>query len=154
MYRIIFILFLAFSISFIGCSSQNGTTTTTATTATAETETKIEASVEKSSHLLSPADFQTKLQSTPNAQLVDVRTPEEFSSGYIANAVLIDYKGSDFKNKIAELNMEDPVFVYCAVGGRSGRAAKMLADMGFKEVYDLDGGMGAWLEKGLEVDKP
>ncbi|MCP4882432.1 MAG: rhodanese-like domain-containing protein [Flavobacteriales bacterium] len=85
--------------------------------------------------------------------LIDVRTPGEFASGHIENSINIDYKSDDFKDLIGELDKNQEVYVYCKVGGRSGRSAKILEDMGFEKIYDLDGGINAWEKEGLKMVK-
>jgi rhodanese-related sulfurtransferase len=81
-----------------------------------------------------------------SSQIVDVRTPEEFSAGHIANAVNMDVTADGFEQQIEALDKEKPVMVYCKSGGRSARAASILKDKGFKNVYDLDGGIIGWEE--------
>ena len=85
--------------------------------------------------------------------LIDVRTPQEYEQGHIENAVNINIAGESFQEEIGKLDKEEPVYVYCKVGGRSGKAAKMLKDMGFKEVYDLEGGIVNWEKSGMETVK-
>ena len=85
--------------------------------------------------------------------LIDVRTPEEFNSGHIENAINIDYKSDSFKDVIGKLDTDQEVYVYCKVGGRSGRSATILKEMGFKNVYDLEGGILAWEKEGLKTVK-
>lgn len=85
--------------------------------------------------------------------LIDVRTPEEYASGHLENAINIDFKGSDFKNRIAELNKDEDVYVYCKMGGRSGNTAKMMESMGFEKVYDLKGGILQWNKEGFKTVK-
>jgi len=85
--------------------------------------------------------------------LIDVRTPGEFASGHIENSINIDYKSDNFKDLISELDKNQKVYVYCKVGGRSGRSAKILKDMGFEKIYDLDGGINAWEKEGLKMVK-
>ncbi|TAE59522.1 MAG: rhodanese-like domain-containing protein, partial [Bacteroidetes bacterium] len=53
-----------------------------------------------------------------------------------------------------KLDKSQPVFVYCAVGGRSGRSAQTLQQLGFTQVYDLEGGITRWQQEGLPVEKP
>lgn len=77
-------------------------------------------------------------------QLVDVRTPEEWKDGIIANALLIDYFNDNFKTKLKELDKSKPIAVYCKSGGRSGKTTKLLAELGFKDIYDLKGGYLNW----------
>ena len=78
------------------------------------------------------------------AQLIDVRTPREFSNGFIEGAKNIDYNGDSFEKQMKKLDKTKPVLVYCAAGGRSENAAELLQEWGFKEVYDLEGGYNGW----------
>ena len=85
---------------------------------------------------------------------MDVRTPDEWRSGIIPGARLIEHGSKDFATKLAELDKDAPVFVYCAAGGRSYRTAKYLTGQGFTQVYDLVGGIEAWKESGRSVVDP
>jgi thioredoxin len=93
--------------------------------------------------------YAEKLKTTQNPQLLDVRTPEEFASEHIDNATNVNWNGSDFETKAATYDKSKPVFVYCKVGGRSAQAANKLAEMGFKEIYNLEGGIMKWNASGL-----
>lgn len=96
-------------------------------------------------------EFVRTYQATPNAQLLDVRTPAEWRQGKVTAATCVDYTSADFKQGIAKLDKTKPVFVYCAVGGRSIKAAKVLQDAGFKQVYNLTGaGFTQLHERGLK----
>jgi len=114
-------------------SSQNSTTSNTTESLTYD---KIDVD-----------EFAQKLASISNAQLVDVRTPEEFQQGHIEGANNIDFRQSDFEKNIAQLNKDQAVLVYCKSGGRSGRSMKAFKNLGFVEVYDLNGGYNAWSAK-------
>ncbi|WP_284652437.1 rhodanese-like domain-containing protein [Flavobacterium terrisoli] len=92
--------------------------------------------------------FAEKLHATTNAQLLDVRTPEEFSDGHIDNAVNVDWNGDNFVDKANQLDKSKPVFVYCKIGGRGAKAANKLAELGFTEIYNLDGGIMKWNASG------
>ncbi len=92
--------------------------------------------------------FEQTLNQTPNAQLVDVRTPEEFKQEHIPNAIMIDIKAETFEQLIQNLDRDRPVFVYCRSGKRSLQAANILEKNKFKTVYNLDGGIIAWKDKG------
>jgi rhodanese-related sulfurtransferase len=92
--------------------------------------------------------FAQKLKTTDNAQLLDVRTPEEFSSGHIENATNINWNGDDFVSKVENYDKSKPIFVYCKVGGRSAQAAAKLTELGFNEVYNLEGGIMKWNASG------
>jgi phage shock protein E len=68
--------------------------------------------------------------------VVDVRTPEEFREGHLADAVLLDLTGGVFADQVGELDRDATYLVYCRSGNRSGQAVRMMADLGFVEVYD------------------
>ncbi len=100
--------------------------------------------VEDENKVLDPKAFEEKLKMTIPNQLVDVRTPGEFSGGRIDGALNLDWNGYEFKDQAATLDKNIPVFVYCLSGGRSAAAADYLRDEGFKNVYELNGGMMKW----------
>ena len=85
--------------------------------------------------------------------IVDVRTPEEYDAGHIENAINIDYRSDHFKDLVSELDKKQDVYVYCKVGGRSGRSAQILEELGFEKVYDLEGGIIAWEKEGFKTVK-
>lgn len=93
---------------------------------------------------LSAMDFANKANEIPTAPIIDVRTPDEFSKGHIPKAKNVDWNGNDFDKQIATLDKSKPVFVYCLSGGRSSSAANKMRNNGFKEVYELDGGIMKW----------
>lgn len=86
-------------------------------------------------------------------QIVDVRTPDEFAQGYIKNAKLIDFNTPEFENQISELDKNKAVAVYCHSGARSNQAFEIMKTMGFREVYELKGGIVAWQQSGKQVLK-
>jgi len=83
-----------------------------------------------------------------DVQLVDVRTPDEYNAGKIDDAINIDYFNQEtFKKEFEKLDKNKPIYVYCKSGHRSHESAVLLEEMGFKEIYDLEGGYMAWTEK-------
>lgn len=115
-----------------------------------QTETKestIDTTLEKT--LYTVDEFSEKLNAMDDAQLVDVRTPGEFSSGHLEGALNYDWNGSEFESQIADLDKSKPVFIYCLSGGRSGAAAKQMRADGFQHVYEMEGGMMKWRAAGL-----
>lgn len=100
---------------------------------------------------LSPTEFSSKMNSLKDAPVIDVRTPEEFAGGHIANAKNFNWNGNDFDAEIKTLDKSTPVFVYCQSGGRSSDAADHMREAGFKEVYELAGGMMKWRANDLPV---
>jgi len=99
--------------------------------------------------VLAPAEFQRTVSETQGAIVLDVRTPEEIATGRIANAQSIVYDDG-FDQKLGTLENK-PIFIYCASGKRSAKAAKILRDRGYKNVYELEGGLNAWKASGLPV---
>lgn len=77
--------------------------------------------------------------------IVDVRTQEEFNQGHLPGAILVtvDEITTPKGQALLPKNLDMPLIVYCRSGNRSAQAAKQLADMGFKEVYNL-GGITGW----------
>lgn len=78
-----------------------------------------------------------------DVQLVDARTPEEYSEGHIPGAVNIDVKSADFDTQIATLNPDRPVAVYCRSGRRSKLAAERMTNAGL-QVTELSEGILSW----------
>lgn len=93
---------------------------------------------------LTAVEFSGKIKELPNAPVIDVRTFDEFSGGHLENAQNIDISGSNFEQQIETLDKSKPVFVYCLSGGRSASAASAMRGAGFKEVYELEGGIMKW----------
>lgn len=89
---------------------------------------------------LNPQEFIAKVKTTKNAQLLDVRTPQEWEAGKVASSNCINVNDAAFKQQIEKLDKNKPVFVYCAAGGRSSKAAPILQQAGFKYIYNLTGG--------------
>jgi thioredoxin len=98
----------------------------------------------KTIHTVDVKAFAEKLKTTESPQLVDVRTPEEYSVGHIENATNSNWFDENFAASISKYDKAKPVFVYCKVGGRSAKAADKLAELGFTEIYNLDGGYMKW----------
>jgi len=102
--------------------------------------------------MVSPEEMQTLLQ-LDTVQLVDVRTDAEFKEGYIAEAQNIDFMSPTFESDIMILDKEKPVLLYCEKGGRSAKCAKKMIDLGFKKIYDMQGGFSKWQHEGLPYKK-
>jgi len=93
---------------------------------------------------LSATEFADKIKELPTATILDVRTPDEFSKGHLANALNYDWNDNGFEKQIAPLDKSKPVFVYCLSGGRSSSAANKMRSDGFTQVYEMDGGIMKW----------
>ena len=100
---------------------------------------------------LSPKAFE-KAISASEVQLLDVRTAEEYSNGYIGNAMQADWNNQEqFKERIAALDKTKPVYVYCLGGGRSAGAQAWMLKNGFTNVTNLKGGINAWNAEKLSI---
>ena len=102
---------------------------------------------------LDAQNFETKLQEEKDEIILDVRTPEEFASGHMAGAILMNVKDDDFRDNIQTLDTSKAIFVYCSAGVRSAKAASVLAESGFDKVYQLENGLKAWNEAGKDLVK-
>jgi rhodanese-related sulfurtransferase/rubrerythrin len=90
------------------------------------------------------AEARSYMQNQPEGTytLLDVRQPREFEQSRIPGSKLIPLP--DLPGRISELDSDKPILTYCAIGGRSRAAAQYLSGQGFKEVYNLKGGIAGW----------
>ena len=100
---------------------------------------------------IAAVNFAEKIKTTPQAAIIDVRSPEEFAGQHIDNAINIDWNGDNFDGKIGKYDKSKPIFVYCMSGGRSKKAAEKLAELGYTKIYELQGGIMKWNAAGLSV---
>lgn len=121
------IFFLLLSFAVISCNGQNT----------------------KNAQLVEATVFAEKIKNTPNAQILDVRTPGEFALEHIDQAINIDWLSNDFVANTEKLDKSKPVFVYCKSGARSAKSAAKLQELGFKTIYELQGGILKWNAAGL-----
>lgn len=131
-----FLLLMLLAIVITGCTTAEESQRKTVKIGVAEAHKLIEKNRENS-------DF----------VIIDIRTPQEFSDGHIENAINIDFYSRDFRQKLSELDKNKTYLVYCRTGVRSKLAMPVFINLGFKEVYEMDGGIVAWIEAGYEVVK-
>ena len=93
--------------------------------------------------VLNATEFKQKI-SEGKVGLVDVRTANEFKAGNIKNSVNIDFFDPQFMTCFTDYDKNEPIYIYCQSGGRSGKASKQLAALGFTKIYDLKGGYSGW----------
>ena len=98
---------------------------------------------------LSSVDFQKKMKDLPNTPIIDVRTPSEFSQSHLKNAVNININSDNFVTQISKYDKSKPILIYCLSGSRSAYAQNLMQTQGFKEVYNLSGGLIKWRAAGL-----
>lgn len=103
---------------------------------------------------LTPSVFSEKMK-TIGVVVLDVRTIDEFNSGHIEGAKQLDYYETDsFNAAIDALDKDVTYLLYCRSGGRSGTTYDMMVQKGFKNVYNLEGGMLAWQKANMPVVAP
>ncbi len=88
-------------------------------------------------------------QYNPDFVIIDVRTPEEFAEGHVEQATNIDYYSETFRDELNNLDKNKTYLVYCRSGNRSGNALNIMAELNFREVYNMTGGIIAWNAEGL-----
>jgi rhodanese-related sulfurtransferase len=81
--------------------------------------------------------------------ILDVRTPEEFNQGHLEGVVHIPV--DELEGRLDELSKDKPIIAYCKSGGRSSKAAGLLIENGFTQVYNMSGGITEWMGKNYPV---
>jgi rhodanese-related sulfurtransferase len=137
---IILLLALTVSVSFAGINPISQST-------------KVELQEGVIAKDVSPKEFAELIKSKEDALLLDVRTPKEVAEEHLADSKNIDFYSDSFKAELAKLDKSKPVLVYCHSGGRSGKTMATLKEMGFKEVYNMAGGITAWEKADLPLIK-
>jgi rhodanese-related sulfurtransferase len=136
MQRLVLIVFIA--LAFYGCK--------TATVSKTDSGVPDTAAPVKD---VSPTEAQVAV-SKPYSQFVDVRTPEEYSSGHAARAINIPL--DTLSASLDRLEKNEPVYVICETGGRSQSAAVILKHAGFNNVLNVAGGTTAWRQASLPME--
>ena len=85
--------------------------------------------------------------------ILDIRTPGEYQSGHLQNAVMIDFYSKSFADKIGHLDKEKSYLVYCRSGNRSARSMDLFRKLRFQKVYHLSTGIKGWNSEGLPLVK-
>ncbi len=84
--------------------------------------------------------------------ILDIRTPEEFAQGHLAGAVNMDFYSDDFELELDGLEKNKTYLVYCRTAHRSGLAMPLFRELGFKDVYNMVGGITAWVASGYPTE--
>ncbi len=99
------------------------------------------------------ASMATQLINREDALVVDVRDPGEYGAGHILGAKNWPLDRLDERGGEAARRKDKPVIVYCDTGERAPKAAAALRKLGFTRVVNLSGGLPAWQQAGLPVEK-
>ena len=100
---------------------------------------------------ITPLEAKSLIETRKDLLLVDVRSPEEFQGGSLPGATLIPFW--DFAKGRYDLPKDKPILLICAVGGRSLACGQLLASQGYREVYNLKGGLDAWAEQRVPLPR-
>jgi rhodanese-related sulfurtransferase len=87
--------------------------------------------------------------SNPDFVIIDVRTPGEYASGHIEDAINIDFYADDFDEQLNKLDRDKIYLIYCQGGNRSGKTLDKMKALRFQEVYNMLGGIANWERTGL-----
>jgi rhodanese-related sulfurtransferase len=79
--------------------------------------------------------------------IIDVRTPEEFTTEHLPGAININFSSPTFRDELNKLDKSKTYLIYCRSGNRSGQALTIMKELAFKEVYDA-GGISDWVKAG------
>ncbi len=86
-----------------------------------------------------------------NFSILDVRTPGEYTNGFIEGATNLDYYSNGFSDSLNTLDKSKVYLVYCMSGGRSNAASNKMRDLQFKYIYNMNGGLSAWIAAGFPI---
>jgi rhodanese-related sulfurtransferase len=100
---------------------------------------------------IAPAELAARRASGTAPVVIDVRTSEEFEAGHIPGAVNIPF--DEVATRISELDAPNGVALYCMVGPRARKGETALLHAGYASVLHLEGGLAAWQEAGLPVER-
>lgn len=101
---------------------------------------------------LSPLEAKALMETSKDLVLVDVRSPEELAAGSIAGSQLIPL--GELSRGRMTLPADKPILLICAVGGRSYAVGKYFSGKGYRDIYNLEGGISAWKAAGLPLQSP
>jgi len=99
---------------------------------------------------VSVSEAKGMIDSNPDLVILDVRYLYEYESGHIKNAILIPLP--ELGGRLGELDKEKETLVYCKAGGRSATASGILDANGFTKVYNMLGGITAWISAGYPIE--
>ena len=103
--------------------------------------------------VLTADEFEKNMSGSVSVQLLDVRSADEYNSGHIKNSLLADWRDPvEFNRRISFIDKDKPVYVYCLGGGRSSAAAAKMKEMGYQQVYELQGGMNSWKSANKSIE--
>ena len=98
---------------------------------------------------VTPQELQARIDNGESLHLIDVRTPNEYSTGHIKGARLLPLQA--LQQRMNEIPRDAAVVCICRSGGRSAAASEFLANAGYQDVTNMSGGMMAWSRANLPI---
>ncbi|TPE46241.1 rhodanese-like domain-containing protein [Pontibacter mangrovi] len=143
------LLGVGMALAMVSCNQSTATNEEVKeSNAVTQAETGITAEVKT----INSEEAKTLLEQEKDLVVLDVRTPEEYTAGHLANARLMNFYDADFTQQLKTLDPSKTYLVYCAVGGRSRQAVQQMQQLGFKLVFDATEGYGALQAAGVPVE--
>ncbi|MBT4135357.1 rhodanese-like domain-containing protein [archaeon] len=105
---------------------------------------------------ISVKDAEALIKDNENSKdfiILDVRTSEEYEEGHLKGAIKLDMGSSDFDEVLGKLDKNFKYLIYCRTDARSSEVLELMNKQGFVNVYNMNGGILEWIEKGLEIEK-
>lgn len=93
---------------------------------------------------LDSESFEKQFKEDKESVLIDTRTPAEYNDGHIPNSILMDMMSPDFSDEVEKLDKSKSYYLYCRSGNRSYHAGRMMKNLGFEKVYNLEDGIISW----------
>ena len=99
------------------------------------------------------ADLIDKHNGDRDFSILDIRTPGEFQSGHLPDAILVDFYSQTFADQLNRLDKTKTYLVYCRTGNRSTKSLELFKKLKFQKVYHMTSGISAWKSEGFAVVK-
>lgn len=104
---------------------------------------------------VSSTEARELIASPPDGLIIlDIRTPDEYRAGHIANARNLDFFSPRFESHLAELPKDTPILLYCRSGNRSSQALEYFEEAGLGPLHHLTKGIKQWQQDGMPVTEP
>ena len=94
------------------------------------------------------------LELSDDFEIIDLRTKSEYDSGFIENALNIDFFSDTFESDVLSLNKNSKIILYCRTNNRSTKTANLLKKNGFKDINVIEGGISDWVKNGNDIVYP
>jgi len=142
-----FTLLTLLSLVLLSCNKPSNTQTELRTSSSSKLN-KDSAVLKRIS--LNEAKKLVENQKTNGLTIIDLRTPQEYQSGHMENAINIDFY-KNFKENINKLDKNKQYLIYCRSANRSRASLKIMKDLKFKNVLELDKGIKVWARNGWKL---